>query len=203
MNTSRERLARRAAEMLRDGMAGSIPEAIGQARREPGGGSCPPPSIEQVRRHVDAMEMARLGLEAWAGNRRARLEEVDQFLATLEFYLDGVEMRIAGKCASGHIDEGSRVHIRAWVDGELDSVVKILDVDGMGPLEVGSQRVDPAVALGLRRLSTLLVKGEHVDFVISLCPVRDIVTIGRNLVTGSDIPLADIGQMRAMLERSS
>ena len=33
MNTSRERLARRAAEMLRDGMAGSIPEAIGQAMR--------------------------------------------------------------------------------------------------------------------------------------------------------------------------
>ena len=31
MNTSRERLARRAAEMLRDGMAGSIPKAIGQA----------------------------------------------------------------------------------------------------------------------------------------------------------------------------
>ena len=203
MNTSREHLARRAAEMLRDGMAGSIPEAIGQARREPGGRDCPPPSIEQVRRHVDAMEMARLGLETWADNRRVRLEEVDQFLATLEFYLEGVVLRIAGKSARGEIDEGARVHIRVWVDDELDSVVRILDAGGLGPLEVASRRVDPKIASGLRRLSTLLVRGEHVDFIISLCPLRDIVTIGRNLVTGSDIPLADIGQMRAMLERSS
>ena len=193
-------MARRAAEMLRDGMAGSIRDAIGQARREPGGGSCDPPSIEEVRRHMDAMDMARLGMESWLENRRARLEEVDQFLATLEFYLEGIDLRIAGKAARGEIEAGARVHVRAWVDDELDSVVQILEAADMGPVHVASRKVDAAVALGLRRLSTLLVTGEHVEFMISLCPIRSLVGLGRNLVTGSDIPLADIGQVRAMLD---
>ena len=154
----------------------------------------------QVRRHVDAMAMARIGMEAWEADRQSRLEEVDQFLATLEFHLEGAQWRIAGRAARGEIDAGARIYIRAWIDDELDSVVRILESSDVGPIEVGSRKVDPAVASGLRRLTTLLIRGEQVEFLISLCPVRAIVTEPRNLVTGSDIQLADTRQIRRMLE---
>ena len=108
MNTSRERLARRAAEMLRDGMAGSIPEAIGQAMASPG--------EEAVRRPASnrcVVMWMPWKWPAWDWRpglviEEPRLEEVDQFLATLEFYLDGVEMRIAGKCAADTSTRGAR-----------------------------------------------------------------------------------------------
>ncbi len=199
MNTSQDQIARRAAEMLRDGLAGSIRDAIRQARREPGGAHGDPPSLEQVRRHVDAMAMARIGLEAWEADRQLRLQEVDQFLATLEFHLDGIELRIAGRAARGEIDDGARIYIRAWMDEDLDSVVRVLETADIGAVEVGSRKVDPTVASGLRRLTTILVKGEQVEFLISLCPVRTIVVEARNLITGSDIHLADLKQFRDML----
>ncbi|MBG83247.1 MAG: hypothetical protein CMJ40_01730 [Phycisphaerae bacterium] len=199
MNSSQDQIARRAAELLRDGLVGSIGDAIRQARKEPDGANGDPPSFQQVRRHVDAMEMARLGMEGWEANRLTRLEEVDQFLATLEFHLDGIEMRIAGRAARGEIDEGDRVHVRAWIDDELDSAVRILETVDVGPIEVGSRVVDPTVASGLRRLSTILIRGERIEFLISLCPVRAIVTTARNLVTGSDIQLACPRQVRDML----
>ncbi len=203
MNTSQDQMARRAAEMLRDGLADSIRGAISQARREPGGGDGDPPSIEQVRRHVEAMEMARLGMESWEDNRRARIEEVDQFLATLEFYLPDVELRIAGRAARGDIDEGGRIHVRVWIEGKSDSIMPIIEAADLGPVEFGSRKVDPAVASGIRRLTTLLIPGEHVEFMVSLCPVKEIATVARNLVTGSDIPLADVDRVRSLLGSSS
>lgn len=202
MSRSQDHTARRAAELLRDRLAGDIREAIQQACRGPDAVPGPPPTVEQVRRHVDAMNMAREGWTGWQAGRRARLLEVEQFLASMEYFLDPLELRVAGRAARGEVDEGDCVHVRAWTDGDLDDAARVLEAAGLGTPQVGSRRVKRTVAAGLSRLGTMAFAGETVEIQVSLCPLREIVTLDRNLVTGGPIDLASPGAIRAMLQET-
>lgn len=202
MNTSHDEIARRAAELHRDGLAATLDEAIRQARRQLGTMSTGSPSIAEVRRHVHAMEMSRIGLDGWRAIRRVRLEALDQFLATLEFHLVDIEMCVVGRAALGEIDQGDRIHIRVWIDERLESVVRVLEEADVGEMKVGSRRLNPSIACGVPRVSTLLINSDHVEYMVAFCPRRELVTLPRNLVTGSDIQLADIKHVRSMLSDS-
>ncbi|MEE2907110.1 MAG: hypothetical protein VX527_04675 [Planctomycetota bacterium] len=200
MSQSQDQTARRAAELLRDQLARDIREAIHQACRESHAIQGPPPTVEQVRRHVDAMAMASQGWASWQDDRRARLQEVEQFLSSMEYFLDPLELRVAGRAAQGSLDAGDCVHIRAWTDCDLDDAAVVLENAGLGTPEIGSRSVQRSVANGLARLGTMVFAGDSITFQVSLCPVRELVTLERNLVTGAPIDLASLGRIRTIIE---
>ncbi|MCH2133449.1 MAG: hypothetical protein MK116_06845 [Phycisphaerales bacterium] len=200
MTSPKDNLARRAARLYRDGVASTISDAISQARRLPEVGPGPSPSVEEVRRHLEALDMASEGLADWQQGQRERLEEVEQFLALLEHLLDPLEVRVAGLAARGRIMDGDRVHLRTWTGGDLRALAETLEDAGVGVPEVSSLAVRPGVAGGLPRLGTLLFVGDRVDIVLTVCPTREVALATRNLVTGGDVHLASPRQFRAVLD---
>ena len=201
MTQSQDQIARRAAELLRDGLAGDIQEAVDQARRAAGGLTGPPPGRDQVRRHLEAMQMSRAGWTGWHADRLERLQELEQFLATMEHFLDPLEIRVAGRAAKGELDEGDRIHIRIWIDGDLSELASVLETAGLGPSVAGSRPVKRTKANGLSRLATLDFDMEHLQVQLSLCPPRELVTLECNLVSGGPIELASPDDIRKLIEQ--
>lgn len=200
MSQSQDQTARRAAELLRDQLARDIREAIHQACREPHAVQGPPPTVEQVRRHVDAMAMEKQGWASWQEDRRIRLQELEQFLTAMDYFLDSLEARVAGRAARGLIDVGDCVHIRAWTPRGLEDAAVVLEAGGLGTPEIGSRAVQRAVAAGVPRLGTMTFPGDSTTFQVSLCPNRELVTLERNLVTGAAIDLASLETLRMLLD---
>ncbi|MCH2152543.1 MAG: hypothetical protein MK089_04305 [Phycisphaerales bacterium] len=190
-------LARQAAALLRDGRAATITEAIKQARSSPDSPPDARTGPAQVRRHLEAMSMAREGWAEWHLQKQSRLEEVEQFLALLEHLFDQFEVRIAGRAARGEVDPGDRVHLRLWVDQDLSEVMEALEVAGVP--EHGSRSVRAEAACGVTRLATLNYPGETIEIVVTLCPQREIATSTLNLTTGATVSTATPAAFRRLL----
>jgi len=197
MMNSNDILARRAAALIRDGRATTVFEAIKQAQASPEVPADATVAPAQVRRHLEAMNMAREGWVGWQEQKQARLEEVEQFLALLEHLFDRLEVRIAGRAARGEVDPGDNVHVRLWVDRDSAEVMEAMEVVGVP--EHGSRSVRAEVACGVTRLTTLSYPGDTIQIVVTLCPQREIASSPRNLTTGRPLSTVSPSEFRRLL----
>ena len=198
MMNSNDILARRAAALIRDGRATTVFEAIKQAQASPEVPADARVTPAQVRRHLEAMNMAREGWDGWQQQKQARLEEVEQFLALLEHLFDRLgKVRIAGRAARGEVDPGDNVHVRLWVDRDLAEVMEAMEVVGVP--EHGSRSVRAEAACGVTRLSTLSYPGDTIQIIVTLCPQRAIASSPRNLTTGRPLSTVSPSEFRRFL----
>lgn len=197
MTTPEDILARQAALRLQQNRAKDLDSAIEYVLRDPALPDGPRPGRNRVRKHLHALSLAQLGSDAWKAARSLRLGQIEQMLATLDHFFDPMVVMVAGRAAEGQVDSGDRVHLRVWVPLDLPEILSTLDL--LGPLEIGSRRVRPEIASGQSRLTTIALEGDDLDFEITLCPARTVVSDRRNLASGQKVPLSDPESFRRLL----
>ena len=108
MRTSLDITAQAAATLLASGDAESMAEAIARASAE----GDAPPARSLVRRHLESLRQASLGMTGWRRLRLARLEALLEFADTVAFVMPEATCVISGRAAEGHVDETSPARMR-------------------------------------------------------------------------------------------
>jgi len=92
------------------GEARGMTEAIELARAETGESAAP--SIATVRRHLEALRQASLGLSQWAAARLNRLEALEELLQTIAYVAPECTIYVTGRAAEGHVDDTGPANVR-------------------------------------------------------------------------------------------
>ncbi len=146
--------------------------------------------------------MSQQGWTQWHAQRVERLRDLEQLLASLEYFFDDLELRVTGRPARGQIDPGGTVHIRLWIDGTLGELASMLETTGSGIPEISSRPVKRGLAKGTARLGVLDLSLECIDVRISVCPEKSVVRESANLVTGQPIELASPDDIRRLIDEA-
>ena len=99
MNKPMDLVAKAAAERFYARAAATLHEAITQACSE--AGAHVQPSLRAVRRHLEAIEQADVGVRAWQEARMQRLEAIDELLQTIAYVADECTCYVTGRAGQG------------------------------------------------------------------------------------------------------
>lgn len=131
-----DNMAQMAAAVFHAGGVASLAEAIELARVEMGGGAAP--SLAIVRRHLESIRQASLGLGRWRARRIARLCAIEELLQTLEYIEPDSVCYVVGRAAEGHVDDTGPAYLRVVGGRAAPIIVDDLEQQGFPPCDVSS-----------------------------------------------------------------
>ncbi len=194
MRTDRDAIAHDAARLVAEGKASSIVVALRVLSASPTLG----PS---VARHLQAMDLARLGEP---GTTIAKREMLESGLAVMEA-IDLMEsrladagvpyrgVRLAGEAARGHPDLRGPIHLRVHGDRSVSSW--LAEIEMLEPQDI--RTFTSTTTFG--RLSGFEVTIEGTVVRGHRCPVDQIPIDAENLFKGTRVPLADLTAVRRLV----
>ena len=194
MKDDRDAIAQDAARLVAEGKASSIGAALHALSASPALG----PS---VARHLQAMDLARLGEP---GTTIARREMLESGLAVMET-IDLMEsrladagvpyrgVRLAGEAARGHPDLRGSIHLRVHGDRSVSSWIAELEM--LEPQDI--RTFTSTTTFG--RLSGFEVTIDGTVVRGHRCPVDQIPLDAGNLFSGTRVHVADLTTVRRLV----
>ena len=185
MQSQTDRIAQRAARLLLEERAAGVQAAIHAAMETEPSGDIVPPGAGLVRRHLRALRDERFGPAGQAIHVRSRLSAIEECIASLDWSIDDLTIRVAGAAAEGRFDEHAPVWFR--VHSVIDDPLLCDLLDSIG-FEL--DRID-SLDTRFGRMTRIAAASEDMDIVLLRCPHREQVLDARNLVTGAVVALLD------------
>ncbi|MCH2140704.1 MAG: hypothetical protein MK100_06670, partial [Phycisphaerales bacterium] len=121
-----------AAQLLHAGKARNIGEAIVQARSLLD--ELASPSFATVRKHLEAISQASIGMAAWHNDRLRRLEALEELLQTIVYLAGDCTIYVTGRSAEGHIDQTDSASIRVVGVDSPPLLMDDLEAHGLPPI---------------------------------------------------------------------
>jgi hypothetical protein len=131
-----DNVAMTAAQLLHAGKARNIGEAIVQARGLLD--ELASPSFATVRKHLEAISQASIGMAAWQDDRLRRLEALEELLQTIAYLAGDCTIYVTGRSAEGRIDQTDSASIRVVGVDSPSMLMDALEAHGFPPMEVSS-----------------------------------------------------------------
>lgn len=195
MNAPQDRAARDAARLVAEGRASSIEAALSSlsAGRE---------LAAAARRHLDAMDLSRLGDSGVDDVRRDMLEAALAVMETIDLMESRLAdagtpyrgVRLMGDAAKGRPHLRGRIHLRVHGDRTTEAWA-----DELALLEPQASRTFTS-ATRYGRLSGLEVTLEGTVVRIHRCPVDQVPLDAGHLFDGSRIRSADLPTVRRLVD---
>jgi hypothetical protein len=194
-----ERIAAAAARRFEGGRADSIEQAIDAVMAmetiEPG--RCPlgRPTVNQVRRHLQALAQERLGLEGYRAELAAILAIAAEAMELLERRLPDCRTQLVGRAAAGRLDGEIRLHIRASTRVPIGVLAEALVSEGFEEprFEVVEARCG--------RLDRLSFDQDGVEVCVTRCHPRQVTLAREDLVTGRPVEVLELAELERVIER--
>jgi hypothetical protein len=190
MSEQSDRIARRAAKFLQAGDVASLAEAITLAVQHDASPCDCPPGDGLVRRHLRALRQQSLGTDGYAMYIRERYLLIEECMTALEWSIDDLHIRVAGKAAAGKFDEATPVRFRVHAQLDDGELCTLLEGHGFDIVRLH------AVQTRHGRMTEVAAASPDVDIVVLRCQHRSQVTETRNLVTGGGVDLMDLAGVR-------
>ena len=131
-----DNLARAAAGLIHAGRTTSIVDAIDMARAE--SEHTTSPSVATVRKHLESLQQASMGMQAWHAARVRRLELIEELLQTLAYLAPDCSLYVTGRAAEGHVDGTAAATIRVVGVEQAPALMDDLESHGTVPVQVSS-----------------------------------------------------------------
>ncbi|MSR34612.1 MAG: hypothetical protein EXS12_07445 [Phycisphaerales bacterium] len=196
MIDEQDEIARRAASLLQKDSNIDINEAVLQAKLHLGlPRDTPPPSTTLVRRHAQALAMARLGQEGYAQQRYERLVTIIDFIRQLEHEFPRARLALVGRASEGHFDADPHVRIRFVADTPIHLIADVL---------VRAHLPDPEIKTFASRVGVLEQLHSAFDFApltITRCPPLQLTHAHLDLQTGKPLAQRTLLQLEQLLTR--
>lgn len=192
-----DHIARCAARLLHEGDVASLAQAIERAMQQDASSCESAPAAGLVRRHLRALRQQTLGADGYAQFIRDRYLLIEECMAALEWSIDDLHIRVAGKAAAGRFDEAVPMRFRVHTQLEDSELCTLLE-------ELGFE-VDRVHAVQTRhgRMTEVAATSSDVDVVLLRCQHRSQVTEASNLFTGGAVDLLDLAGVRQQLQGMS
>jgi len=191
-----DKVARVAAQRFLAGEAATIRDAIEQARTE--SGETVSPSVVTVRRHLDGLRQASLGMEAWHSQRLLRLDAIEELLQTIAYLAPECTCYVTGRAAEGHVDDTGAAIIRVVGAASPPQLMDDLESHGVPPFDVANR----ATQIGSIAVAHVDDDPLHADLL--LLPDRAESHAAASLVDGRAVALVDeVGFARLIEELRS
>jgi len=189
-----DRIAVLAARLVCAGRIATVQEAIHVASERLELLDSDAPSHGLVRRHLQAMLMQELGAEGYQSMTRRRLEVAEEVMSTLAAHTDVVDVLLAGRGASGHLDGDLTLHIRVYTRRTITDLAEDLVL-------VGYEEPRFATAeTRFGRLDRLLFRDGDVDVAMTRCLPEQRRSAEQDLFTGRAVPVMSLGRLRGRLD---
>jgi len=191
-----DKVARVAAQRFLAGEAATIRDAIEQARTE--SGETVSPSVVTVRRHLEGLRQASLGMEAWHSQRLLRLDAIEELLQTIAYLAPECTCYVTGRAAEGHVDDTGAAIIRVVGAASPPQLMDDLESHGVPPFDVANR----ATHIGSIAVAHVDDDPLHADLL--LLPDRAESHAAASLVDGRAVALVDeVGFARLIEELRS
>jgi len=191
-----DKVARVAAQRFLAGEAATIRDAIEQARTE--SGETVSPSVVTVRRHLEGLRQASLGMEAWHSQRLLRLDAIEELLQTIAYLAPECTCYVTGRAAEGHVDDTGAAIIRVVGAASPPQLMDDLESHGVPPFDVANR----ATQIGSIAVAHVDDDPLHADLL--LLPDRAESHAAASLVDGRAVALVDeVGFARLVEELRS
>ena len=191
-----DKVARVAAQRFLAGEAATIRDAIEQARTE--SGETVSPSVVTVRRHLEGLRQASLGMEAWHSQRLLRLDAIEELLQTIAYLAPECTCYVTGRAAEGHVDDTGAAIIRVVGAASPPQLMDALESHGVPPFDVANR----ATQIGSIAVAHVDDDPLHADLL--LLPDRAESHAAASLVDGRAVALVDeVGFARLIEELRS
>ncbi len=191
-----DKVARVAAQRFLAGEAATIRDAIEQARTE--SGETVSPSVVTVRRHLEGLRQASLGMEAWHSQRLLRLDAIEELLQTIAYLAPECTCYVTGRAAEGHVDDTGAAIIRVVGAASPPQLMDDLESHGVPPFDVANR----ATQIGSIAVAHVDDDPLHADLL--LLPDRAESHAAASLVDGRAVALVDeVGFARLIEELRS
>jgi len=178
-----DKVARVAAQRFLAGEAATIRDAIEQARTE--SGETVSPSVVTVRRHLEGLRQASLGMEAWHSQRLLRLDAIEELLQTIAYLAPECTCYVTGRAAEGHVDDTGAAIIRVVGAASPPQLMDDLESHGVPPFDVANR----ATQIGSIAVAHVDDDPLHADLL--LLPDRAESHAAASLVDGRAVALVD------------
>lgn len=195
--TPSDRIAVLAARLVCEGRAPTVREAIHVACERLELSEDEAPSHGLVRQHLQAMLMQELGAEGYQSMTRRRLEVAEEVMSTLEAHTDVLDVLLAGRGASGHLDGDLTLHIRVYTRRSITDLAEDLVL-------VGYEEPRFATAeTRFGRLDRLLFRDGDVEVSVTRCLPEQRSSAPQDLFTGRAVSIMSLAEMRGRLRAMS
>ena len=192
MNKPTDLVAKIAAERFHSRVAATLDEAIGQACSETGAHALP--SLRAVRRHLEAIEQAEVGVQAWRDARVRRLEAIDELLQTITYVASECTCYVTGRAGEGHVDDTGPAIVRVVGAASAPKVLDALESHGLSPMEVSSL----ATRMGSLAVAHIIDGSLHVDLLF--LPDQPASHEPSSIVDGEAVSMVDIGSFSLLIQ---
>ena len=188
MDADTDLRAASAARAVLDGAAVDVAAAIAQL------GDGPRPGTARVRRHLEAMRQADLGLGQWWRERLDAIEAVVELVETVLYVAPRCTVLLTGRTAQGHVELSTPASARV-IGVSAPVLADALEQHGLEPPEVTSL----STSLGSLPLVHLV---DHHRRAIDLLVLPDTPTArdGVNLVDGARVSVLDMDRFREIVD---
>ena len=192
MSKPTDLVAKVAAERFHTRAAATLHEAIAQACSEAGAHVLP--SLRAVRRHLEAIEQADVGVQAWQEARMRRLEAIDELLQTIAYVAAECTCYVTGRAGQGHVDDTGPAIVRVVGAASAPQVLDALESHGLPPMEVSSL----ATRMGSLAVAHIIDGLLHVDLLF--LPDQLASHEPFSIVDGEAVPMVDIVNFSRLIQ---
>lgn len=153
------------------------------------------PTVNQVRRHLQALAQERLGLEGYRAELASILAIAAEAMELLERRVPDCRTQLAGRAAAGRLDGEVELHIRASTRVPIGALAEAIVSEGFE--EPRFEVVDARCG----RLDRMRLDHEGVEVCITRCHPRQVTLAREDLVTGRPIEVLDLAELERVIER--
>ena len=185
MQSQTDRIAQRAARLLLEERIVGVQAAVHAAMESEPGGDIVPPAAALVRRHLRALRDERFGPAGQMTYVRQRLSAIEECIASMDWSIDDLTLRVAGAAAEGRFDEETPIWFRVHSSIDDPTLCELLD-----SIDFEVDRID-SLDTRFGRMTRITASSKNLDIVLLRCQHREQVVDPCNLVTGSPVALLD------------
>jgi hypothetical protein len=187
---AREEMARRAAMAMFRAPGLDVDAALSAARR----GRGPPPGRGLIYRHLEALLLEALGLEAFEASRRERLVTIVEVLDLIDFLASPDAIDVAGRTARGYLEGPVLVFARVYEGASLVSLAGELEANGVE--EVG------CITAHTRHgpLPRINFESDGLRFTVTRCPRSLHRERDRSLFSGEPVAVVSLDELRSKVD---
>ncbi|MBL9140319.1 MAG: hypothetical protein JNK53_00510 [Phycisphaerae bacterium] len=192
----RDRIARRAAEMLESGRETSVSLAIRQAAADLGARERAHfPTAALVRKHAGALALQSLGSQQYEARVLGHLKTAADAMQALEDSLDAATL-LVGRAVRGQVDADAVLHIRVYTRASVARIAQALVESGLP--EPTLHTIDTRYG----RVNQLRCALSASVLVVQRCLPEWKSTADTDLVTGRAIPTQSLERLLARISPS-
>ncbi|MFO0875240.1 MAG: hypothetical protein U0575_14885 [Phycisphaerales bacterium] len=193
MSTLTERLAIHAAQLVVDGGARDVEQAIRLAVERLGAAPSAAPTAGLVRQHLQPMLMQSLGADGYAAMTRRRLEVAEETMTVFAERNDVLDVVLAGRAAAGHLDGDLALHVRVYTRRRIGELAQDL-------VDVGFAEPRFATAeTRFGRLDRLIFVDGDVEVIVTRCLPEQRGEAARDLFNGRRVAHVRLPALRSAI----